>query len=130
MNGRVLIVDDSTTIRTYLKQLLSKQGFEVEASNSIWISNLVTEFKPNLILMDLNYGSVQTGEVRSGEMAIQTLKRNKIGTNIAVVIYSSEDEATMKAIAHKTGADGYISKDVDEQTLRRSVARYMMRHAS
>lgn len=130
MKGKVLVVDDSVTIRNYLKQVLTGLGFEVETSSSIWISGLITDFKPHLILMDLNYGNTINGQTRSGEMAIETLKRNRLGHDIAIVIYSSEDESILKEVAKRSGADGYISKDLDEKDLRRSITRYMLKHAS
>jgi two-component system KDP operon response regulator KdpE len=51
---RVLVVDDETSIRRYLRAALSAQGFNLhEAANGQEAINEVVSFHPDIIILDL-----------------------------------------------------------------------------
>jgi two-component system KDP operon response regulator KdpE len=51
---RVLVVDDETSIRRYLRAVLSAQGFAVyEAANGQEAINAVISAHPDIIILDL-----------------------------------------------------------------------------
>jgi beta-phosphoglucomutase-like phosphatase (HAD superfamily) len=59
----ILIVDDDRCIRTSLRLLLERSGYEVaEAKNKQEAMNIVWNQPPELILMDMNFSPLTTGE--------------------------------------------------------------------
>ena len=118
MSARVLVVDDSNTVLTYTREILKKAGYEVETSDSIWIASLVQQFKPHLILMDLNHGKLQ-----GGNMAITSLKKVPQVGNTRMVLYSSTEPDELKKICEECGADGFIPKTSSSGTLLKEVKK-------
>ena len=118
MNSRVLVVDDSATVLKHTSEVLKEAGYEVETSESIWIISLVQKFKPDLILMDLNHGGLQ-----GGNMAITSLKKVPQVSQTRMVLYSSSDPEELKKICEECGADGYIQKTSSANTLLKEVKK-------
>lgn len=118
MNSRVLVVDDSATVLKHTSEVLKEAGYEVETSESIWIISLVQKFKPHLILMDLNYGGMQ-----GGNLAITSMKKVSQVSDIRMVLYSSSDPEELKKISEECGADGYITKTSSANKLLKEVKK-------
>ncbi|MGA1847578.1 response regulator, partial [Deferribacter abyssi] len=55
MSKKILIIDDDPSIRSFYKEFLREEGFEVsEAGNAITGLKLYKELKPDIILLDIN----------------------------------------------------------------------------
>ncbi len=103
---RVLCVDDSPTILTLLKQILSKeQGFEVIgiAKNGIEASKQVVELKPDAMTLDIHMPE-QTG--------IEYLEKNFKRGHVPVVMVTSvsRENADLAGRALALGASDYVEK--------------------
>lgn len=103
---RILCVDDSATILSYLKQVLTpKDGFEVvgTASNGHEASKKIAELKPDAVTLDIHM-PVQSG--------IDFLTFNRVETRPPVVMISSVSRENIdlagKALA--LGAADYVEK--------------------
>ncbi len=54
MSGTILVVDDEPDVRTYLKTLFTKEGYQVEvASDGEEGLEVAQKVKPNLIFLDI-----------------------------------------------------------------------------
>jgi len=71
MTKKILIVDDATFMRTMLKDILSKGGYEVvgEAENGKIAIDKYKELKPDLVTMDITMPEMD---------GIQAMKQLKI----------------------------------------------------
>lgn len=111
---RVLLVDDHALFRRGLAAVLAEAGgFEVvgEAEDGQQAVDLCKELMPDLILMDIlmpNCGGLE---------ATRRIKEENPGVKIVMLTVSGEDHNVFEAI--KSGAEGYLIKDVKPADLRR-----------
>jgi len=102
---RVLIVDDEPTILKMVSSSLTNAGFDTYTCH-MWpgVANLVRSVRPDLVLLDYNMPGVNGGDI------CQILRRNPLGADMKIVLYSAEDEGDLARIVNECGADGYIKK--------------------
>jgi two-component system, OmpR family, response regulator len=103
---RVLVVDDDPSLLSLVERTLRSEGFSVRtASSPIGVTNVVCEFAPHLVLLDVNIPAL------SGPSLIAISRRwAQPGTRF--VLYSSADESRLRSLAREFGADGWLSKSV------------------
>ncbi len=109
---RVLLVDDQLLFRKGLRSLLEEEeDIEIagEASDGLEAIDLVPTVKPEVILMDLNM------PVCDGVDATREIKMEHPEVRIAILTISEDDDALFNAI--KSGADGYLLKDLQPEEL-------------
>jgi two-component system chemotaxis response regulator CheY len=113
--GKILIVDDSVTVRLYHKQILQSGGFEVdEAENGMEALEKVSETEYDLFLVDINM------PILDGYTFVQRL-REDIGFSKIVIMISTEAEIQDKTQAYSSGANYYKVKPVNTNDLLNSV---------
>ena len=101
---RVLMVDDSSTVRKLGAQMLRSEMFEIcgEAADGYQAFQAYKELKPDVVTMDVNM------PVMNGIEALrQILAYDK---NAKVVMVTSEGHRDMVMEAVKLGAKGYVVK--------------------
>jgi two-component system, NarL family, nitrate/nitrite response regulator NarL len=110
--NRILIIDDHPLFRKGVRQLIEMaRHLEVvgEASNGEQGVALAKELDPDLILLDLHM---------TGMGGIETLKAIRdAGIDCRVVILTVSDNADDLVAAIRTGADGYLLKDMEPEDL-------------
>jgi len=109
---RVLVVDDHTLFRDGLIGLLANQpDIEVigEAEDGLEALVKAKELGPDLILMDVTMPGCD------GLEATQRIKRALPEVKIVMLTVHDEDEKLFEAI--KAGAEGYLLKSVNAETL-------------
>lgn len=104
MVGRVLVVDDTSSIRFLLREVLPVHGFEViaEAADAAEGIDLAEAVQPDLIVLDMEMPR------SNGIDAIEPLKARAPGAKI--VMYSSHDAPGIRLDALDRGADAYLDK--------------------
>ena len=110
---RVVIVDDHRLFRVGLKQLLESRGFEVvgEAGDGAEAVQVVRKTRPDLVLMDLLMPGM-------GGLEATRLIKAEFPDLPVVVLTASEEEADLFE-AVKSGAQGYLLKSYDPETVIR-----------
>ncbi len=109
---RVLLVDDHPLFRRGIASLLSAEaGFEVvgEASNGGEAVEKARNLMPDVILMDISMPEV------NGLEATRRIKQEFPYVHIVILTVSDEDENLFEAI--RSGAQGYLLKKIEPQTL-------------
>ncbi len=115
----IFIVDDDQSILDVLTIILAGEEYSVvPISNKKVLFQKLEKQKPNLILLDL----VIAGS--SGKEIIEELKSNPKTEKIPVIILSALAE--INSIAKSTGADDYLSKPFEIDTLVSKVAKYLV----
>lgn len=108
---RVLIADDHTLFRDGLRSLLDAQGVDViaEARHGAEAVELARLHRPDIVLMDLAMPVM-------GGLDATRLIRATLPDIAVVVLTASEDDADLFE-AIKSGARGFLPKDVEAGTL-------------
>lgn len=104
MAYRVLIVDDAAFMRMMLRDILSKNGFEVvgEAENGKVAVQMYGELKPDVVTMDITMPEMD------GIAAVQAIKASD--PNAKVVMVSAMGQQAMVIEAIRSGAADFIVK--------------------
>ena len=101
---RVLIADDSTTMRKIVGQHLKSEAFEVcgEASNGQEAVELYKELSPDAVTLDINM------PIMDGIDALKAILEYNKDARIVMLTSEGQRETVIDAI--KMGARGYIVK--------------------
>ncbi|HEV3201242.1 MAG TPA: response regulator [Bryobacteraceae bacterium] len=116
MAYRVLIVDDSPAMRSFVRRVMQLSGFELsacfEASNGQEALELLRQEWVDAILTDINMPGVD------GEAFLQRLTGDEVLRSIPVIVISTD--ATRNRIERllSLGARSYITKPFLPETLR------------
>jgi two-component system, OmpR family, KDP operon response regulator KdpE len=99
---RVLVVDDETSIRRYLRAALTAQGLIVyEAANGYEALNAVLTHRPDLIILDLGLPDID---------GIEVTRRLREWSQTPIIILSVREAEQDKIAALDAGADDYLTK--------------------
>jgi two-component system chemotaxis response regulator CheY len=104
MATRVLIVDDAAFMRMMVKDILSKNGYEIvgEAENGVKALEKYQELKPDLTTMDITMPEMD------GITAVKEIK--KLDPNAKVIMCSAMGQQAMVVEAIQAGARDFIVK--------------------
>ena len=108
MNKRIMIVDDSSTMRQILRRLLEKNGFVIAglAENGVEAVKRYSEVKPDLVTLDM---------IMPRQNGLETLKQIKqLDPGAVVVMVSSLSAKDPIMECAKAGANHYILKPFNE----------------
>jgi two-component system chemotaxis response regulator CheY len=100
----VLIVDDAAFMRMMIKDILSKNGFEIagEAANGAEAVEKYKELNPDLVTMDITMPEMD---------GIQALKEiNQVDSGAKVIMCSAMGQQSMVIDAIQSGAKDFIVK--------------------
>lgn len=107
-----LIVDDSRLIRKFSRQSMESLGFAVsEATNGQEAIDSCESTMPDIILLDWNM------PVMSGIEFLRLLRTSNYATQPKVVFCTTESDAAHIEEAIAAGADEYVMKPFDHDTL-------------
>jgi CheY-like chemotaxis protein len=117
---RILIADDETMVRALVKRLLGNKYLILEAENGEEAVKVAVNQKPDLILMDILMPQMD------GLTACYAIKRNQATKGIPVVMLTAVDyELNRKLSQDVMGAQGYITKPFDSQTLQSIADKFL-----
>ncbi|MDV2684300.1 response regulator transcription factor [Alkalihalophilus lindianensis] len=112
----IVLIDDHQLFREGVKRILAMEpGFEIVADgeDGSEAMGLVEEHRPDVILMDINMPKVNGVEA--------TRELVKTYPNVRVLILSIHDDETYVTHVLKTGASGYLLKEMDAGALIEAV---------
>ena len=120
-NPRILIVDDTESVRSYLAELLEKDGWNVDTADSgrHALELLRAGANPDVVLLDLGM---------QGLDGKQTLTRiRKRHPDVPVVMMSVVGAASTIVEVMRLGADDYLTKPFDADSLESVLQRILER---
>jgi DNA-binding NarL/FixJ family response regulator len=113
---RIMIVDDHEVVRLGLKTLLNHQpNFHVvaEARTAKEAIQKAEEYQPSVILMDIRLPGT------SGIEACEVIKKKNPDIKVIMLTSYEEDEVLFAAI--RAGAETYLLKQIDSQSLIQAI---------
>lgn len=110
---RILIVEDANLVRRYYRQILEKRGYTIdEALNGIEAMEKLLENAPDLLIVDVNMPQMD------GLTFLSTLRRQPLPhSGIPALVTTTESKIEDRNAAREAGANFFLTKPVDEQTL-------------
>ena len=116
---RVMVIDDSKTIRRTAETLLKKEGCDVlTAVDGFEALAKISDQKPNIIFVDIMMPRLD------GYQTCALIKNNAQFRGTPVIMLSSKDGLFDKARGRIVGAEQYLTKPFTRDELLGAIHRY------
>jgi two-component system chemotaxis response regulator CheY len=108
---KVLIVDDSSTMRQIIKRALMSEMYSIcgEASDGSQAVEMFKNLDPDIVTLDINMPH------KDGLQALKEIRQYDKNAKVVMLTSESDRSSVIEAIAF--GATGYIAKPPDRATL-------------
>lgn len=118
--GRILVVDDSPTVRKLVEITLERNGHEVVAAeDGMEALARINDLIPDLILLDISMPRMD------GYQLCKTIKSNQETSHIPVVMLTGKDGLVDKVRARMVGSEEYLTKPFEPGTLVDLVQKHL-----
>jgi chemosensory pili system protein ChpA (sensor histidine kinase/response regulator) len=109
---KVMVVDDSISIRKYVQRFLDRMGYDVEvASDGMEALNIMGRMKFDAVITDLEM------PVMHGYDLMAEIKKNPALMNIPIIVLTSRAGEKHRQKALEMGAQDYLVKPFEEQEM-------------
>lgn len=117
---KVMVIDDSNTIRKSAQVFLASAGFEtIPVEDGFDALSKIMEEVPDLIFIDVLMPNLD------GLQTCQIIKRNPMFKNLPIIILSSKDGEFDKAKGLMMGANDYLIKPFSKISIIKVVQDYL-----
>jgi len=126
LNGvKVMIIDDSKTIRRTAETLLKKAGCEViTATDGFEALSKITDQNPDVIFIDIMMPRLD------GYQTCALIKNNRIYKSTPVILLTSKDGLFDRARGRIVGSDQYLTKPFTKDELLGAITNHVTSIAS
>jgi len=119
-NLKVMVIDDSKTIRRTAETLLKKEGCEVlTAEDGFDALAKIADHKPDIIFVDVMMPRLD------GYQTCALIKNNSEFKSTPVIMLSSKDGLFDKAKGRIVGSDQYLTKPFSKQELLDAIKQHV-----
>lgn len=113
---KILVVDDSATIRKLAELILERRGYEVlQAADGLEALDIISENPPSAIVLDIELPSLDGLEL------CRTLRRETRTAKIPVILVSGREGKLARLRGKWAGADDYLTKPVPPERLLKAI---------
>ncbi len=117
---RVMVIDDSKTIRRTAETLLKKEGCEVfTATDGFEALSKIADHRPQIIFVDIMMPRLD------GYQTCALIKNNQLYRSTPVIMLSSRDGLFDKAKGRIVGSEQYLTKPFTREELLSAIKRYV-----
>ena len=117
---KILVVEDSSTIRKVISVTLSQNGYEIiEAGDGLEALSKLNESSPDLILLDIILPKMD------GYKILSIIKENPDFCDIPVIMLTSKDGILNKVKGKMAGSAAYLTKPFDPSQLVETIERHL-----
>jgi len=125
MSVKVMVIDDSNTIRKTTQALLTKAGYEVlTAADGFEAMSLITDNRPDIIFVDIMMPRLD------GYQTCSLIKNNRHFKQTPVVMLSSKDGLFDRARGRVAGSEQHINKPFTQEELIQAITKYVSKEAT
>jgi twitching motility two-component system response regulator PilG len=109
---RVMVIDDSKTIRHTAETLLKREGYQViTATDGFEALSMIADYRPGLIFLDIMMPRLD------GYQTCALIKHHRVFRHTPVVMLSSKDGLFDRARGRVVGSDNYLTKPFTREQL-------------
>ena len=121
LNGlKVLVIDDSKTIRRTAETLLSKEGCKVfTAEDGFDALSKIADHRPDIVFVDIMMPRLD------GYQTCSLIKHNKMFKSTPVIMLSSKDGLFDRARGRMVGSEQYLTKPFTKEELLGAIERHV-----
>ena len=120
LNVKVMVIDDSKTIRRSAETLLKKAGCEVvTAIDGFEALAKITEHKPDIIFVDIMMPRLD------GYQTCALIKNNQTFKGTPVIMLSSKDSIFDRARGRIVGSEEYLTKPFSKEDLINAITDHV-----
>lgn len=117
---RVMVIDDSKTIRRTAETLLKKEGCNVvTATDGFEALSKIADHQPQVVFVDIMMPRLD------GYQTCALIKNNQMFKGIPVIMLSSKDGLFDKARGRIVGSDEYLTKPFTRDELLAAIRKYV-----
>ena len=117
---KVLVIDDSNTIRRSAELFLRQAGYEVIlAEDGFDALSKITDYEPQVIFVDIMMPRLD------GYQTCALIKQNARLKSTPVIMLSSKDGVFDRARGRLAGSDRYLTKPFTKEALIEAVSDYV-----
>src|SRR3982751_1951476 len=117
---KVLVIDDSNTIRRSAEMFLRQAGYEVIlAEDGFDALSKIADYQPRLIFVDIMMPRLD------GYQTCALIKQNPKLKSTPVIMLSSKDGVFDRARGRMVGSDEYLTKPFTKESLLRAVEGHL-----
>lgn len=117
---KVLVIDDSKTIRRTAETLLTKEGCEVfTAIDGFDALAKIADHQPDIVFVDIMMPRLD------GYQTCALIKNNQTFKNVPVIMLSSKDGLFDKARGRIVGSEQYLTKPFTREELLGAIRTYV-----
>ena len=118
MSNKVMVIDDSKTIRRSAETLLQKEGYEViTASDGFESLSKIVEHNPDIIFIDIMMPRLD------GYQTCALIKHNDKYKDIPIIMLTSKDGLFDRARGKVAGAQSYVTKPFTKDDLLNAIGQ-------
>jgi twitching motility two-component system response regulator PilG len=122
---KVMVIDDSKTIRRTAETLLKKEGCEVITANDGFEAlSKIADHNPNIIFVDIMMPRLD------GYQTCALIKHNQKFKNTPVIMLSSKDGLFDRARGRIVGSEQYLTKPFTKEELLGAIQQHVLKDAS
>jgi CheY-like chemotaxis protein len=116
LGTRMLVVDDSPTIRAVLGKMLGQDGYVVQkAVDGESAIDVAKAEQPELIFLDIVLPGI------NGFAVLRALRHDPLTRHIPIVMISGNQQATEQFYVQRFGADDFIKKPFGQKEVQQSI---------
>ena len=118
-NGRILIVEDDSSVREMLAEYLGTHGYEVAAADrGAAMREAVEKSLPDVVLLDVNL---------PGEDGLSLARFLRERFDVGIIMVTGATDVADRVAGLEVGADDYVGKPFDLRELRARVKSVLRR---
>ncbi|MFA5627610.1 MAG: response regulator [Thiohalomonadaceae bacterium] len=118
---KILVIDDSKTIRRTAETLLRKEGFDViTADDGFEALSKVADYSPDIIFVDIMMPRLD------GYQTCALIKHNQKFRHTPVIMLSSKDGLFDRARGRIVGSEEYLTKPFTREELLGAIRRHVL----
>lgn len=116
---KILVIDDDPVCSGVLLAIIGDAHQVISANSGSSALEILTTFKPDLILLDINMPNI------NGYQVVKLVKNNPLTENIPIIILSGLTEESDKEFGLRIGADHYLTKPIMPDEIERTIKQYL-----
>jgi two-component system chemotaxis response regulator CheY len=120
VTAKILIVEDSPSMRALVREALDAEGYDLtESDNGLAALAVLGQVAPDLVITDINMPQLD------GLGLLREIRQLPSFRFTPVLILTSESGVDMKENGRAAGATGWLVKPFDAEQLRRVVSQVL-----